>query len=348
VTSTNNERKIVSPSTCRVVSTNRDETFGDTLHRYRVYGITLASEFRHGLPDECGEDNGGVLVELRVAQSHTFPIQAEKLHDPSEWIQQDILDDGSLYMRWEDWLELLVSPDGRTVLCGNRSDSTLENFDSYLINFAVSAALLQQGEEPLHATVAAMDDCTVGLIGPSGAGKSTLAAYLINHGWDLVTDDMLRVTFEADAAFAHPGPYRLKLFRDPAERYLREAACRGLFNPASGQTGNPLNEKFIFQPGNEVGIRSARKLSGLFYLGQPSDVLQSSTVSVAELAGQNLFKTILSSTMNSQHQTPFRLERQFRFAERLVRTIPVYRLNYPRRYDVMDNVVDLIYHLARQ
>ena len=290
-----------------------------------------------------------MIVELKVAQPHTLRSLADKLPpNPNDGIQHEIFEDGSLYMRWEDWLELLVSPDGKSVLCGNRSNVALEAFDAYLTNFAVSAALLQQGEEPLHATVVEIDDRAVGLVGPSGAGKSTLAAHLINRGWDLVTDDMLRITFEGNTAFAHPGPYRLKLFKELAERYLQSAACCGPFNPAHGQVGNPLNEKLIFQLHDRAAVRSARRLSALFQLDQPSQDSEPSRVLVTPLAGRDLFKTILSSTMNTRHHSSARLQRQFRFAERIVRTIPVYRLIYPRYYDVLDSAADQIYQAARQ
>ena len=260
----------------------------------------LASELRHCLPNEPRAGNGGVIVELRVAQPHTFRGLADKLPpNPNDWLQHEIMEDGSLYMRWEHWLELLVSPDGKSVLCGNRSNVALEAFDAYLINFAVSAALLQQGEEPLHTTVVEIGDRAVGLVGPSGAGKSTLAAYLINRGWDLVTDDMLRVTFKGNTVFAHPGPRRLKLFKESAERYLQNAACYGPFNPTHGQVGNPLNEKLIFQLRGGTVVKSARRLSALFHLGQLSD-LEPNRVLATPLGGQDLFKTILSSTMNTE------------------------------------------------
>jgi hypothetical protein len=322
----------------------------DALHRYKVYGITLASELRHDLPSEPGDGSGDeVIVELRVAQPGTFRTLAAKLPlNPNDWVQQGILEDGSLYMGWEHWLELLVSSDGKSVLCGNRSNSSLEAFDAYLTNFAVSAALLQQGEEPLHATVVEIGDRAVGFLGRSGAGKSTLAAHLVNRGWDLLTDDMLRITFEGDTAFAHPGPCRLKLFEETAERYLQNAVCWGPFNPASAPTDNllnenaPLNAKLIFQLRCDGAVRNARQLSALFHLEQPAHESESSGAVVARLAGQDLFTTILSATMNSRHHEPARLQRQFRFAERLARAISVYRLTYPRSYDVLNLVADRI------
>jgi HPr Serine kinase C-terminal domain len=317
------------------------------LHRYRVYGLTLASELRHSLPDDPREGSGGATVELRAARPHVFRRLADKLQgNPNDWVHQEILEDGSLYVRWEEWLELLVSSDGTLVLCGNRSNVALESFDAYLTNFAVSAALLQQGEEPLHATVVEIGDRAVGLLGPSGAGKSTLAAHLINRGGNLVTDDMLRVTFEGNTALAHPGPCRLKLFKEPAERYMRNAVCSGPFNPVHGGLVNRLNDKLIFQPCG-TAVRSARRLSALFHLDQPFNETESSRTA-GPLTGQDLFRTIASSTMNSRHNSPARLHRQFHFAERLARTVPVYRLAYRRCYEVLNNVADRIYQTVPQ
>jgi hypothetical protein len=331
----------------RVVPTISEDflprTSSGALHRYRVYGITLASELHHRLPDAPPEGNGGVIVELRIAQPHTFQCLTRKVPpSPNDWLQQAVLEDGALYLRWEHCLELVVSADGKSVVCGNRSNAPLEAFDAYLTNFAVSAALLQQGEEPLHATVVDIGDRAVGLVGPCGAGKSTLAAHLMSRGWDLVTDDILRVTFDGEAAFAHPGPYRLKLFKESAERYMMSAACCGRFNPAPDRVKNPVNEKLIFQPGDGAA-KECRRLSALFYLDQSAPEPGPSRISVTRLAGWELFKTILSSTMNSRHHSPARLLRQFNLTERLVRTIPVYRLAYPRDYKLLKSVAEQIH-----
>lgn len=313
------------------------------VHRYRVYGITLISELCHSLPAEPSAANTGLTIHFRVAQPVLFQRLTERLRSkPDDSISHEILEDGSLYLRWEHSLELLVAPDGKSVLCGNLSNLRLEAFDAYLVNFAVGAALLHQGEEPLHATVVNIGEGTIGLLGPSGAGKSTLAAHLINHRWDLVTDDMLRLTFDGAIAMAHPGPYRLKLFQDSADRYLQANRCCGAFDPVCHQEGNPLNDKLVFQPSDQITFRDARRLSTLFYLDQSSCDSGSSKVLVRPLVGQQLFETILSSTMNSRYDSAARLQRQFRFAERIARTIPVYKLTYPRTYDVLNIVEDQI------
>jgi hypothetical protein len=312
-------------------------------YRYDVYGITLLSEFRLSLSNKLEARGKGVIVELRPAKPNTFHDLTGKLpRDPSDWFQHAILEDGALYMRWEDWFEFLVSRDGRLVICGNLSNVPLESFEAYLTNFAVSAALLQQGEEPLHATVVDLGGRVVGLVGPSGIGKSTLAACLIHRGGDLMTDDMLRITFEENTALAHPGPYRLKLFKESADRYLQGAICCGPFNPLNI---TPPSGKLIYQPSERTSGGCARPLSAVFHLDRPLEDSEKTNDRVEPLIGLDLFKTIASATMNSRLHSAARLHRQFRFAERLARMVPMYRLSYRREYEVLDSVVDKIFQV---
>ena len=301
-------------------------------YRYGVYGVTLLTDLPLNLPKAGSSD---VVVAVDVAFPGQFPSTNERLvTDPDDWIQIAIREDDALRMRWGSWFEIIVPCGGRRVLCYNLSELPLSTFEAYLTNFAVSAALIQQGEEPLHATVVDIGGRAVGLLGPSGAGKSTLAAVLINRGGVLLTDDMLRVTFEDDAAFAQPGPYRIKLFREPAERYFATSPSLGYWNPSG--------EKLVFKPNASADGRTSRRLSALYYLDEPAPPLELDHPSLELLSGVELFKTILSASINTRLQSPRRLERQFLFAERLARTLPVYRLTYSRNFDIINIVADYV------
>jgi hypothetical protein len=267
-------------------------------------------------------------VESQVFQSLLGDLRL----DSQQRFQQAVLETGDLYIRWGDWFDFVVSPDGRHVLCRNLSDVALQRFEAYLTNFAVSAALLQLGEEPLHSTVVELKGRAIGLLGNSGAGKSTLASYLIQRGGDLVTDDLLRVTFEGEHAMAHPGPYRLKLFKEPADRYLRNAASSGCWSPGG--------EKLIYELGDPIEARSARRLTAFFHLRRSAS---EGSVAVERITGLELFKTISASSMNSRLHTPARLARHFRFAERIGGLLPVYRLSYPTNFEVLSQVAEHIY-----
>jgi hypothetical protein len=309
-----------------------------TPYRYSVYGITLVSGVRLSLPEAARDRD--VVVELRVIQPESLRcLLRNEVRNSGHWFQREVLQNGTLYMRWQDLFEFLVASDGSYVLCCNLSNAELESFEAYLTNFAVSAALLQQGEEPIHATVVEIAGRVVGLLGHSGAGKSTLAAYLISRGGNLVTDDMLRLTFDSNTAVAHHGPHRLKLFEEPAQRYLQSAVCYGRFNRWTG--------KHLFQLGDPNQAPDPRPLSALFHLNWPRLDSTPNDISLARLTGLELFRTIASSTMNTDHNLVPRLQHQFRFAERLARSVPLYRLTYSRNYDVLNSVVDRIIETAQ-
>lgn len=297
------------------------------LHGYRVYGIAVESDVQLGSLEASGPGGPAASVTLRVESDDFFCARREGLtFDPRDWLQHAALADGALYLRCEDLLECVVAAGGRHIAWRRLGEPEPVSFEAHLLNFALGAALLQQGEEPLHATVVDLGDRTIGLLGDSGAGKSTLAAFLIARGGTLVTDDMLRVTFAADTVLAQPGPDRLKLFAETARRLLPDAVSRGHFNPLSG--------KLMLQPVAPAGRAPiARPLAALFRLGEAPEV------SVTRLRGAELVKAILASTMNTRLQTPARLARQFSFAERLARALPVYEMGYPRAYSVLEQAV---------
>jgi hypothetical protein len=279
---------------------------------------------------QAGATNCDSVVEIRMAHPETFRSLRNLSHNSTDWFHYAILHDESLYMRWDDWGEFLVSPDGGSVLCSNLSNMTPSSFEAYVTTFAISSALLQRGEEPLHATVVNIGDSTVGLVGQSGAGKSTLAAKLISTGATLVTDDMLRVTFKHSVPFAHPGPFRLKLSKESAEQCMDSPVFCGRFCPVGG--------KLILQLGPPIPARSTRQLSALFQI-EDYYFDDSNIVSVKYLSGIELFAAISSATMNSRVNSRARLRRQFSFAERLAKSIPVYKLRYKKEYRVLDDVV---------
>ncbi|MBS0517261.1 MAG: hypothetical protein JSR90_01145 [Proteobacteria bacterium] len=305
-------------------------------YRYRIYGLVVESALRLSSVEEVPRDGGEASIRMLAAPPGYFETRRPNTPpDPLDWIHHAVLDDGSVYMKAEGVFETVIAPDGRYAMCASLGGVDARSLEANLVNFVLSASLTLQGEEPLHSTVVEIDGRAVGLLGLSGAGKSTLAAFLISRGADLVTDDMLRVTFEDGRVFAHPGPYRLKLFDDPGRRFLPGAVADGHFNPLSG--------KLMMQPRPVPAPRSAPvPLAGLIHLGSPGDVPAGGMVSLARLGGLDLAKTVISSTMDNRYSAPRRLERQLRFAARIADALPVYALHYPRSFDVMDEVAQLI------
>ena len=89
----------------------------------------------------------------------------------------------------------------------------------------------------------------------------------------------------------------------------------------------------MFRPDNAPqGVHAARALAALFHLTEVPEV------SLTRIRGAELVKAILAATMNTRLHTAARLARQFGFAERLARLLPVYELGYPRAYPALEQV----------
>lgn len=300
-------------------------------HRYLVYGLVIESELPLTSVHEAAGGDGCADITLLAGSPDYFrAIVPAGARDPEDWIEHVVLDDGGVYMKSSDVFEATISANGRSTLCRMLGDVEQRAFEANLLNFVVSASLTLQGEETLHATVLEMEGRAVGLLGQSGAGKSTLAAYLISRGADLITDDMLRVSFAGDAILAHPGPYRLKLLDQPATGFLPEAVADGHFNALSG--------KIMVRPRRERrGHRTPSRLAALFHLGDPDDDTISD-VSSTRLSGLELARTLMSSAMDTRYAGSSRMEHQMRFVARVAALLPVHALRYPRTVAALDGV----------
>lgn len=304
------------------------------VHRHQVYGLTVESTFPLTSVEPLADRATLPEIRLSLVPSERLRGRVEGLAgDPGDWIEHIVLADGSVYMRLDGIFETIVSADGTCVACARLGDADCRTFEANLLNFVLSAALTLRGEEPLHATVLELDGRAFALLGPSGAGKSTLAAFLIGQGARLITDDMLRLTFEGSRGFAHHGPHRLKLLDEPAGRLLPAAGAAGHFNALSG--------KLMVEPRDGAADRrTPRPLAALFWLGEPAP--PSDEVRVTRLGGVELARVLLSSAMNIRYHAPDRLMRQMRFAEQVARTMPVYALSYARRYELLGRVADAL------
>lgn len=298
-------------------------------HVYRIFGMTIASDVPLRLPAAPGVPDFPPDLEISTAppgvlHRHRFMQQ----QDTAPRIRHELLPDCGLHIGWSKWLELFVSPDGRRVQYVILEAQAARFLEPYLINFAIGAALLMRGEEPLHGTALAMNGKTFALVGDSGMGKSTLAASLVAHGADLVTDDLLRIEAQGLMHCVHFGPSRLKLRADSASLWLPGHKIDGMWNPVS--------EKMIYSLNSVLSSRDPVQLDAIFNLRLDDGVLPS--IRCVALDGAEKFAALSAATMNSLLETPERLRRQFLSCEALARAVPVYDLFYPRQQAALPDV----------
>jgi hypothetical protein len=312
---------------------------------YSLYGLTLRSEVPLPCPEVCPEvqssqdDTDVDLVESTEDQlagvCHGAPTSLE---DDGFW-RCAIYQSGAARVCWKDHFDFVVAGDGGRVLWRRLVDVPDEVLFTYLLGQVLSFCLLARGLEPLHATSVLVNGSAIAFLGDTGDGKSTLAATLLERGHRLITDDVLVVHFDGHRALAYPSLARIKLMPDSADAVLR------------GRRSVPMNRftrKMIFPlAADQLGVNPA-PLRALYLL--PPESSQSSqsgdsshsSVAIRRLGGRTAFLSVIRHTFNDSVLHPRRLRQQFLFAGRLLKTVPVNTLCYPRRLDVLPAVVEAI------
>lgn len=177
---------------------------------YALHGLRLRSAVP--LTGHCdGAD--GHDVDVRWARGKRVPHESPPgrlvllANDAGSFRYAAALDDaGRWTLRVPGFADFVVERDRRTVRC--RLDPSADiAFVAILVSGLVPAFLLTgAGECVLHASAVALDGRAVAFAGPSGSGKTTLAALACAAGARLVTDDVLRVDLDLDAACVGGSP----------------------------------------------------------------------------------------------------------------------------------------------
>jgi hypothetical protein len=208
-----------------------------------------------------------------------------------------------------------------------------KHFYAYLLGQVLSFSLIKQGIEPLHAPVLVSQGNGIGIMGDCGYGKSTLVAAFLRNGYRLLTDDMLVVREEGKGFMAFPGPPRIKLFSEVAQKLLGE-----------GVTGTPIDNmtpKLIIPLGESGYSKTAVPLKALYVLRPPAKS-KGQRVVRRKLNRRQAVIAIVANTFNAVVKGPYRLKQLFSFASQVAQAIPMKSLSYPGEFDRLPEVVEAV------
>jgi hypothetical protein len=301
---------------------------------HHLYGIDLRTPWPiEGLP---GTPAGRWDVEFVEGDAGTFAEASARVpvNQADRWAQHVALPDGSSYRRWMGLFEFLVTPDARRIYARTFGDTHDEALLAYLLVDALSFSMVRLGREPLHATAIATGRGAAAFLGQSGDGKSTLAALFLQQGARLVTDDMLLLTALGDGYVAEPGPPRIKLYRDMADRILGPQY--------RGVPMNSATEKLIIPLDASRMAREPQPLEAIYLLEDGDDDAARMGAVIHRLSPAAALPKLLAATAAHYPSDRERLRNQFDFATRLVQRVPVSALAYHRNPDGMYDVRDTV------
>jgi hypothetical protein len=195
----------------------------------------------------------------------------------------------------------------------------LKDIEIFLFGPAWATLCHQRGMLPLHASAIVTKGGITAFAGHSGAGKSTTAALMGSLGYELVTDDILPISFNGDSV---PGawPYlrRLKLQGGPIIQLA--------LTPTELVSEALDKEKYFVCPKNAADDKWNR-LKELYLLEIDPTVSQ---VSIDRITGADAVRALVDQTY---HFNFILGSRRFRdhlaFCTQLASKIAVYRLRRP-------------------
>lgn len=147
----------------------------------------------------------------------------------------------------------------------------------YILGTCMGALLMQRRLYPLHGSAIVIDGNAYAFIGDSGAGKSTLAATFINRGYQLLSDDVICVSFtKKNAPIITPSYPQQKLWQESLDLFgmnsnqfkpLYERETKYAIPVDSNFFSDPLPLAGVFElvktDEKQIGITSLNKLDRL-------------------------------------------------------------------------------------
>ncbi|MFB5674553.1 aldolase [Paenibacillus terreus] len=292
---------------------------------YKAFGLTISSDFPlpelHELPC-CHEDHVHIVIQKADLSQlwNTFAGQQNKFAVKDNTVMFQLPDVGTFCIQGGE--SIRVSP--------------AEGVDPnkvrlYILGTCLGVALLQRKTLPLHGSAIAIDGRVYAVVGQSGAGKSTLASVLLKRGYQLLSDDVIAVTFTQDnTPLVIPSYPQQKLWRESLDQLGMEiAAFQPLFERetkfavpvASHFYSEPLPLAGIFElvhaQDDQIGIHRIKGLESLFVLNR-----------------HTYRKSVVASLGLS--------EWHFNTSVRLLSRIGVFRLQRPTTRFTAPNLADLV------
>lgn len=229
-----------------------------------------------------------------------------------------------------------VSADGQDVVCVPATDNAAAWRATYAQQI-VALALSLQGEAVYHGGAVVAQDGAVAFLGRSGQGKSTLVAACAARGHAFLSDDCLILREEplrgesmTDGTRVSAVPHAdfIRLWPDSAQGYAAQPG-QALTYPGSPKPRLQADPDALPYCGVATCIQRA------FVLADPVD----DGVRVTRLSPSQAAMAWTANGFVMDMKSPQTLRRNLARAGRLATAIPVYKLEYPRRYEVLDAVV---------
>jgi hypothetical protein len=259
------------------------------------------------------------------------PIVAEAFHewtspDGAAWLSFFRIG-GDYLLRFPGLADFVVSACGSNATAYPVPGVSAQAVEHLCLNEVLPLAMSRQWKLVLHASAVEIEDFAVAFIGNSGRGKSTLAASFSGSGHRFLTDDGLLVDTGDEAHVVQPSHPFIGLWEDS-----RKALIPG-FTPSPPLADDAPKSRLAASKGLAF-CDVARPLRCAYFLGEG----RTDAVTIAPVSGRDAMVEITRHSFLLDIEEREMLAHHFRRIAELVDVPMFFRLDYPRRYEILPEV----------
>ena len=307
------------------------------MKRYRLFGVTLASNFPfvNRLVPADGEPD----VTFTCARKAPVKWQA------ASGGEQVAIDEGRASLHRFEGFEVLrfprladfyLWPD--RIACHLRDPRHDYLVEIRLLGPVLSYWMERRGICALHASAVAVGGGTVAFLSGNAGGKTAMAAALLKAGGLLLSDDILMVERRRGGIRAHPAYPQMRMWPDEARHFLGH--CRGLerIHPRYATRRIPVGA-------NGLGgfCAMARKLDGICILERRGARERGHEVRITPVSPQAALMALLRHSFSPRLVEAAGLQpRRLRLLARIVDEVPVRKVVFPSGFERLRHVCDAV------
>jgi hypothetical protein len=270
------------------------------------------------------------LAERPQAPCASMPFYSSDSRDGTKWAAFYRQASGIL-VRFYGLADFELSADGASVLCApapGACDATVEHL---FLNQVLPLALSRLGKLVFHASAAAVEGGAVAFSAEAGRGKSTLAAAFAADGAPFLTDDGLVLEAAEDGYVVQPSHPSLRLWSDSEEQILGGRASAA---PAASYTPKAR----LLAGGALPYCDESKPLIAAFFLGDGS----AETITFQALSPMQALIEWAKNSFLLDIEDKALIAGHFDRIVALANRMPAFVLDYPRRYDHLQDVLEAV------
>lgn len=299
------------------------------MYRYSAFGLNIASDVR--LDELTPLGNESAPIDLRIVQVETgCPVPP--IHIPPE---MDFDSGDGVTMLWPGAARVHIKS---TELIEIRVFPEIpERYLAFpILGPAMGWLLHMRGLFVLHASAVSANGFAVAFLGDKGAGKSTTGSVFLQHGWELVTDDLLAITISEEGVPQMQTAFgQLKLNADAPTAAIPNAKVLPLVMEGFQKRQYRLDSL----------AQGPLKADCIFVLSRGGDEVSVEWLSperaIAELIRYSYNVRFSDASVEQQDRA-----RQFRQAVAIANSVRVGRLHIPHAHDRLPETVAFVSEIA--